>query len=92
MKIILLIFFFLNIYNYSYGSIKINIINNFKNINNISFDFKQSINDKSESGSCIIKYPKKIYCTYNNLKKKIIVSNGNSLVIKNREGKETHWK
>ena len=88
MKIILLIFFFLNIYNYSYGSIKINIINNFKNINNISFDFKQSINDKSESGSCIIKYPKKIYCTYNNLKKKIIVSNGKSLVIKNRAGKE----
>ena len=88
MKIILLIFFFLNIYNYSYGSIKINIINNFKNINNISFDFKQSINDKIESGSCIIKYPKKIYCTYNNLKKKIIVSNGKSLVIKNRAGKE----
>ena len=87
-KIIILIFFFLNICNYSYGSIKINIINNIKNINNLSFDFKQNINDKSENGNCIIKYPKKIYCTYNNLKKKIIVSNGKSLVIKNRAGKE----
>ena len=87
-KIIILIFFFLNIFNYSYGSIKNKIINNFKDINNISFDFKQNINDKSENGNCIIKYPKKIYCSYNNLKKKIIVSNGKSLVIKNRAGKE----
>ena len=87
-KIIILIFFFLNIFNYSYGSTKIKIINNFKSVNNISFDFKQNINDKSENGNCIIKYPKKLYCAYNNIKKKIIVSNGKSLVIKNRAGKE----
>ena len=85
---IILIFFFLNLFNYSYGSTKNEIINNFKKINNISFDFKQNINDKTEKGNCVIKYPKKIYCSYNNIKKKIIVSNGNSLVIKNREGKE----
>ena len=30
-----------------------------------------------------MKYPKKIYCSYNNINKKIIVSNGKSLVIKN---------
>ncbi len=87
-KIIILIFFFLNIFNYSYGTIKIKIINNFKSINNISFDFKQNINDKSDNGNCIIKYPKKLYCSYNNFKKKIIVSNGKSLVIKNIVGKE----
>tara|TARA_Y100000590_G_scaffold290895_1_gene327442 strand:+ start:2312 stop:2869 length:558 start_codon:yes stop_codon:yes gene_type:complete len=85
----LLIFFFLfNFYNYSYGSSKTEIINNFKKIDNISFNFKQSINDKVEEGNCIIQYPKKIYCNYNNLKKKLLVSNGNSLVIKNRAGKE----
>ena len=78
----------MNFYNFSYGSSKTEIINNFKKIDNISFDFKQSINDKIEEGNCIIKYPKKIYCNYNNLKKKILVSNGNSLVIKNRVGKE----
>ena len=43
--------------------------------------------DKIEEGNCIIKYPKKIYCNYKNIKKKIIVSNGNSLVIKNRASK-----
>ena len=68
----------------SKASVKNEIINNFKKINNISFNFKQTIDEKTEKGNCIIEYPKKIYCEYNNYKKKIIVSNGRSLVIKNR--------
>ena len=83
-KKIILIFFFLNLFNNSYGAAKVKIINNFKQTNSISFDFKQNIEDKTEEGNCIIKYPKKIYCDYKGIKKKIIVSNGNSLVIKNR--------
>ena len=86
-KKIILIFFFLNIFNNSYGAAKVKIINNFKKTNSISFDFKQNIEDKTEEGNCIIKYPKKIYCDYKGIKKKIIVSNGNSLVIKNRASK-----
>ena len=38
---------------------------------------------KNENGKCIIKYPKKIWCEYDNSNKKIIVSNGKSLVNKN---------
>ena len=87
-KKIFLFFFLLNFFNYCYASIESKIINNFKKINNISFDFKQKINDKAEEGNCVIQYPKKINCKYNNLKKKLIVSNGNSLVIKNEAGKE----
>ena len=86
-KKIFLFFFLFNFFNYSYASVENKIINNFKKINNISFNFKQTINDKIEEGNCIIQYPKKIYCKYNNLKKKLIVSNGNSLVIKNQVGK-----
>ena len=87
-KKIFLFFFLLNFINHSSASIENEIINNFKKINNISFNFKQTINDKIEEGNCIIQYPKKINCKYNNFKKKIIVSNGNSLVIKNQAGKE----
>ncbi len=86
-KKIILIFFFLNLFNNSYGAAKVKIINNFKQTNSISFDFKQNIEDKTEEGNCIIKYPKKIYCDYKGIKKKIIVSNGKSLVIKNRASK-----
>ena len=67
------------------ASIKESIIQNFKSINNISFNFEQSINDKIEKGNCIIKYPKKIYCKYNSNNKKILVSNGKSLVIKTKK-------
>ena len=87
-KKILCFFLFLNFFNYSYASVENKIINNFKKINNISFNFKQTINDKIEEGNCIIQYPKKINCKYNNLKKKLIVSNGSYLVIKNQAGKE----
>ena len=82
------LFFFLNIFNYSLASTKIDIINNFKKIDNLSFDFKQVIGDKTEQGKCVIQYPKKIHCNYDNFKKKLIVSNGRSLVIKNQNGKE----
>ena len=60
-KKIILFFFLLNLFNNSFGSTKVNIINNLKKINSISFDFKQDIEDKNEEGNCIIKYPKKIY-------------------------------
>ncbi len=87
-KKIIFFFFLINFFNYSHASVENKIINNFKKINNISFNFKQIIDEKTEEGNCIIQYPKKIYCKYNNLKKKLIVSNGNSLVIKNQASKE----
>jgi outer membrane lipoprotein-sorting protein len=81
---VLIIFLILNFYNQAQASIKDQIILKLEKTNNLSFYFKQTIDEKNENGNCIIKYPKKIYCEYKNLNKKIIVSNGKSLVIKNR--------
>ena len=86
MKKILIIFFIINFNNLSFGSIKENIINNLQNTNNLSFDFEQNINGKIEKGSCIIEYPKKIFCNYDNTNNKTLVSNGKSLVIKTNSG------
>jgi len=83
-KKIIIILIILNITNFVKASTKDEIIINFKKIKNISFDFKQTVDGKMEEGTCTIQYPKKIYCNYNNFKKKIIVSNGKSLVIKNQ--------
>jgi len=83
----LVIFFILNFYSPVFSSTKKNIISQMQITNNLSFNFIQTINDKSENGKCIIKYPKKIWCEYNNSNKKIIVSNGKSLVIKNKHSK-----
>ena len=83
-KIILTFFFLLNFIEPLYASVKDEIINNLIKINNLSFNFKQTIGKKTEEGNCIIEYPKKIFCSYNNSLKKIMVSNGKSLVIKNQ--------
>ena len=81
-KIFLIIFFIVSVNNVS-ASIKDNIINKLKDIENISFNFEQNINGKIENGNCIIEYPKKIFCKYDLSNQKILVSNGKSLVIKN---------
>ncbi len=83
-KKILIIFLLFNLLNTAHAALKDEIILNLEKTNNLSFNFKQTINEKIEEGNCIIEYPKKIYCSYNNLNKKIIVSNGKSLVIKNQ--------
>jgi outer membrane lipoprotein-sorting protein len=80
----IIIFLILNFYTPSISSSKERLISQMKLINILSFDFMQIIDEKKENGTCVIKYPKKIYCKYNNSNKKIIVSNGKSLVIKNR--------
>ena len=81
MKKIYLLIFILSI-SESSASIKKNIIQNLNNINNLTFNFEQNINGEVENGSCSIEYPKKIYCKYMLDNKKILVSNGKSLVIK----------
>ena len=78
-----IIFFFilinLNIVN---ASPNIEIANNFKKINSLKFSFIQKIdNNNIEKGECIILYPKKIFCSYDDIYNKILVSNGKSLII-----------
>tara|TARA_A100001035_G_C27721290_1_gene472084 strand:- start:552 stop:1103 length:552 start_codon:yes stop_codon:yes gene_type:complete len=86
MKKILIILIIIILHNFAHASPKENIIKNLKNINNLSFDFEQNVNGKIENGNCIIEYPKKIFCNYNNLNNKLLVSNGKSLVIKTKGG------
>ena len=82
-KFILIIFFSLAITEIS-ASEKNAIKKNLKEIDNFSFNFEQNINGKIEKGNCTIQYPKKIYCEYDSSNKKILVSNGKSLVIKSK--------
>ena len=81
---ILVIFFILNFYIPALSSSKEKVVNWMQLTDNLSFDFIQTVDDKNENGRCIINYPKKIWCEYNNSNKKIIISNGRSLVIKTK--------
>ena len=87
---IIIVFLLLNFYTPVFSSTKEEIISQMKLINVLSFDFIQTTNKKRENGSCIIRYPKKIYCEYDSSSKKIIVSDGKSLFIKNKNIKNNY--
>ena len=78
---LLIIFFFSFFILNANANNKEKIINNLKNVSNLSFKFEQNINGEIEIGNCTIKYPKKMYCSYEK-NNKVLVSNGKSLVIK----------
>ena len=82
MKKYLSILFFILLINKVSADTRENIIQNLRDTNNISFKFEQNINGKIENGNCVIEYPKKIFCNYKLSNKKILVSNGKTLVIK----------
>tara|TARA_B100001057_G_scaffold461382_1_gene513295 strand:+ start:552 stop:1109 length:558 start_codon:yes stop_codon:yes gene_type:complete len=84
MKKFFLLFFLLLLTSKVSASQKIQIIKNLKNLDNLSFKFEQNINGKIQTGNCTIEYPKKIFCNYDLKNKKILVSNGRSLVIKTK--------
>ena len=80
--IFILIFFYpLNIFASSKQLIK----DKLENTDNISFKFIQKIGKMTEKGECIISYPKKILCRYDDKYNKILVSNGKSLVINSKK-------
>ena len=78
----LIFFFFQNIVN---AANKNDLIKKLSLIENISFNFIQTIGGKDEKGKCTIQYPKKIFCEYEKRNNKILVSNGKNLVIKNNK-------
>ena len=82
MRKVIIILFLFSFYLPANSSPKDRVISQMKLTNNLSFNFTQTISDKSEDGKCIIEYPKKIFCEYSNPNKKNLVSNGKSLVIK----------
>tara|TARA_B110000003_G_scaffold246442_1_gene256936 strand:+ start:3221 stop:3769 length:549 start_codon:yes stop_codon:yes gene_type:complete len=76
------IIFFVFLFFGVHANDKKNIIDNLQKTKNLNFLFEQNINGKIETGDCIIEFPKKIFCKYQNNNNKILISNGKSLVIK----------
>ena len=64
------------------ANIKEKIIKNLETTNNLTFNFEQNVNGKTENGHCALSYPQKIFCKYNLKNNKILDSNGKSIVIK----------
>ena len=74
----------------SLADLQKNLINKLTAIKTLSFDFKQKISDKEEIGNCFIKYPLLMKCNYQNLKQKIIISNGKTVAIIKKKYKKIY--
>ena len=66
------------------ANVKEKIIQNLSTVDNLTFNFEQNVNGKTENGHCALSYPHKIFCKYNLKNGKVLVSNGKSIVIKTK--------
>ena len=78
---LILIIFFVLAQKHAYTEPR--IIKKISEIKNFTFDFEQLINEKKETGNCIISFNNKMLCKYDETRK-LIVSNGKTLLIKNK--------
>ena len=83
MRTIFLILIFFLIFLQKQAFTEPKIIKKISETENFEFDFEQLINDKKETGNCIISFNNKMFCKYDETGK-IIVSNGKTLLIKNK--------
>ena len=51
------------------------IINQLIKINNFTFDFDQTSNEKKENGKCILIFNNRLKCNYNDEKQKELLNN-----------------
>ena len=66
------------------------LINKYKTINTLHFNFTQKIGEKVEFGNCYIKYPLLMKCEYPK-KKKIIIANGKKFAIVKKRYKKIYY-
>ena len=82
-------FFYLSLITCVQANFQEELINKYKKINTLHFNFTQKIGEKIETGNCYIKYPLLMRCEYPK-KKKTIISNGKSFAIVKKRYKKIY--
>ena len=67
------------------------IINNLKNINSIKFNFTQKTNGINEKGQCLLMFPNKLKCEYEDKNLKVLTINRNRLAITQKRYEKTYY-
>ena len=79
------LFVFINLSLNLYSDEKQLIIDRLIIINNITFTFEQTTNNKKETGLCILSFDNKLMCDYKNSSQKNIIMNDKTLVIQKKK-------
>ena len=67
------------------------IINKLNDIDNIQFEFTQKTNEKIEKGKCILVFPSKLKCDYEDKDKKELIINKKMIAITQKRYKKTFF-
>ena len=78
-------FFFTN----SVAADKYKIINKLNSLDNIQFNFTQKTNEKVEKGKCILAFPSKLKCIYEDKNKKELIINKKMMAITQKRYEKT---
>jgi len=78
---IFFLLFIFSLINNLYATEKESIIQKLKQTKSIKFKFTQKINEDSETGICMLMFPQKLNCKYNDDKQKELIINKDTLVI-----------
>ena len=70
---------------------KAKIVSQLKSLNSLEFAFNQTINDKTEQGSCLLEFPGKLKCEYFDDKNKVLVINKKRLAITQKRYDKTYY-
>ena len=84
------IFFYSFFIAYAQANFQEKLINKYKTIDTLYFDFTQKIGEKVEFGNCYIKYPLLMKCEYPK-KKKTIITNGKKFAIVKKRYKKIYY-
>ena len=85
-----LIFFTFN-YDLLIADTKTNVIKKINSINSITFEFVQNTNSKIENGNCILLFPNKLKCIYNDDKLKELIINNQMLLITQKRYQKNYY-
>ena len=66
------------------------IVTQLNNLNSLEFTFNQLVNEKLETGSCLLEFPGKLKCEYFDNKQKELVINNRRLAITQKKYNKTY--
>ena len=70
---------------------KSQIVTQLNNLNSLEFTFNQLVNEKLETGSCLLEFPGKLKCEYFDNKQKELVINNKRLAITQKKYNKTYY-
>ena len=89
LKAIIFLSFYL-LFTNSVAADKSKIINKLNSLDNIQFNFTQKTNERVEKGKCVLAFPSKLKCIYEDKNKKELIVNKQMMAI-TQKGMERHF-